>query len=289
MMENTAQLDTLNDKCFSELLKLIHELTGITISQSRKSMVQGRLRKRVGKLSLPNYDAYLEFVRKNPREHPTFIDLVTTNETYFFRTPRVWDYIEKTFLPAWIAAHPNQVFMAWSSASSSGEEAHSLGIICQSLREKNPGFLYQIVGTDISQEMVGLCQKGQYSGRTLEQFRNSRPELFQKYMKEIGGSVFQATPEIRSRLRFNTHNLFNPSVSQDKFDLVLCRNVLIYFTPADQEKVLDNILMRMTEKSMLIVGESESLTHIRSGFKYVEPLIYSLKETAVVSPGLQVA
>ena len=150
-----------------------------------------------------------------------------------------------------------------------------MGILCQSFRDKSPAFLYQIFGSDISQEMIALCQKGQYSGRTLEHFKTTKPELFQKYMKASGDGVFQAAPEVRSRLRFHTHNLFKPLVSRDRFDLVLCRNVLIYFSPADQESVLEKLMPRMSENSTLIVGESESLTHIRSDFKYLEPLIYS--------------
>lgn len=267
---------TLSAQCFGEFLKLIHELTGITIANNRTSMVEGRLRKRVAALNLANYEAYLDLVRKNKSEQVIFINLVTTNETHFFRTPRIWEYMEKKFLPEWFKTHPKKVFMIWSAAASSGEEAHSLGIICQAFKEKNPEFLYQIVGTDISQEMVALCQKGQYSAKTVENFKSTRPVMFQKYMKSIATDTFQANQEIRSRIKFQQHNLFNLLPLQEKFDLVLIRNVLIYFTAPDQEKVLSQILPKLASDGLLIIGESESLSHIKTPYKHVEPLIYNI-------------
>ena len=266
----------LNEKCFQAFLKLIYDLTGITIAQNRTSMVEGRLRKRVSALGLSSYEAYLQLVKEDRTEQVSFIDLVTTNETYFYRTPRVWEYIQNKFLPEWHLKHPKQVFMAWSAAASSGEEAHTLGLICQFFKEKNPNFVYQIMGTDISNEMVGLCQQGKYSGRSIESFKNQRPELFEKYMKKLEDGSYQAVPEIKSRIRFCQHNLFKSFQSKDKFDLVLIRNVLIYFKPNDQEKVLSLIVPKLSEQGVLIIGESESLSHIQTSFKHQEPLVYRI-------------
>lgn len=268
----------LSEKCFQEFLELIHELTGITIAKNRTSMIEGRLRKRITTLKLQSYESYLNLVKESRAEQGPFIDLVTTNETYFFRTPRIWDYIEHKFLPAWHSAHPKQIFNAWSAAASSGEEAHSLGLICQTFKEKNPGFLYQILGTDISQEMVGLCQAGQYTGRSIDSFKKTRAELFAKHMRPGPAGSFQVSPEIKSRLKFHQHNLFRPLQSSNNFDLILIRNVLIYFTGSDQEKVLSHLKPRMSESGILIIGESESLHHIETPFKSIEPFIYRSEE-----------
>lgn len=264
----------LNEKCLNDFIKLIHELTGITIAANRNSMVEGRLRKRLTTLGLTSYESYLKLVREDRSEQVNFVDLVTTNETYFYRTPRIWDYIEKKLLPDWLLTHPKAVFTAWSAASSSGEEAHTLGIICQSFKEKNPTFLYQITGTDISKEMVGLCQQGHYSGRSIESFKKTRPELFEKYLAKATGESFQVTPEIKSRLKFQQHNLFQSLQHKGRFDLVLIRNVLIYFKGPDQEKVISLIAPKMADDGVMIIGESESLTHINTNFKSVEPLVY---------------
>jgi len=269
----------LSEKCFQDFLKLIHDLTGITIAQNRTSMVEGRLRKRIAALSLASYESYLKLVKEDRSEQVFFVDLVTTNETYFYRTPRIWDYLEQKFLPEWYAKNPKKVFTAWSAASSSGEEAHTLGVICQFFKEKNPNFLYQVVGTDISNEMVGLCQQGKYSGRSVESFKNLRPELFEKYMKPTADGMYQAVSEIKSRLRFSQHNLFRPLQIQDKFDLVLIRNVLIYFKGPDQERVISLIAPKISDDGILVIGESESLSHIQTSFKHQEPLIYKLDPT----------
>lgn len=270
----------LSEKCLNDFIKLIHELTGITIASNRNSMVEGRLRKRLTTLGLTSYESYLKLVREDRSEQVNFVDLVTTNETYFYRTPRVWDYIEKKFLPEWFAAHPKAVFTAWSAAASSGEEAHTLGIICQAFKEKNPDFLYQISGTDISKEMVGLCQQGHYLGRSIESFKKTRPELFEKYMTKAAGDSFQVIPEIKSRLKFQQHNLFQSLQHKERFDLVLIRNVLIYFKGPDQEKVISLIGPKMAEDGVMIIGESESLTHINTNFKSVEPLVYKQNPAA---------
>lgn len=263
----------LNEACFGDCLELIHKLTGITIATNRNSMVEGRLRRRVRALNLSSYEEYLKLVREDRGEQARFIDLLTTNETYFYRTPRIWAYIEK-LLPVWMATHPNTVFTAWSAAASSGEEAYTLAILCQAFRDQAPGFRYQITGTDVSEERVALCQRGLYSGRSIDSFRKARPELFGRYMREVEDGAYEVLPDIRSRLRFQQHNLFRSLALSDRFDLVLIRNVLIYFQPRDQERVVALVQPRMTEDGIMIVGESESLTHLNTHFKAVEPLVY---------------
>jgi chemotaxis protein methyltransferase CheR len=270
----------LGEKCFHEFLQLIHELSGVTIESSRVSLVEGRLRKRLTALGLrgpEGYEDYLGRVREDTTERDLFIDLMTTHETYFFRTPRIWEYIENQMLPAWCSAHPKKEFTAWSAASSSGEEAHSLGMLCQALREKNPNFRYNIWGTDISQEMVALCQKGSYSGRSIESFKKHRPDFFKKYMNSTDQYSFQVNPKIRERIRFSQHNLFDNFQNKPRFDLILIRNVLIYFNSEDQEKVIELMSARLSEDGLLIIGESESLSHITTKFKPIEPLIYQPK------------
>ncbi|MCB0363198.1 MAG: protein-glutamate O-methyltransferase CheR, partial [Bdellovibrionales bacterium] len=128
----------LNQDCLLEAITLVYQLTGITLATSRSSMIEGRLRKRVHALNLDNYHDYLKIVKIDKNEQEIFVDLVTTNETYFYRTPRIWDYIEKKLLPSWFQSNPKAVFTAWSAAASSGEEAHTLAILCQAFKDKNP-------------------------------------------------------------------------------------------------------------------------------------------------------
>lgn len=267
-------LDNLDDVCFTKFLDLIHKLTGITIGKNRKSMVQGRLRKRILALSLNSYDEYLNYVLTHDEEKTPFIDLVTTNETYFFRTPRIWNYIESQLLPSYLQQNSGKSFSAWSAASSTGEEAHSLGVLCQQFKDKNNSFNYEIAASDISKRVVDMCRNGLYQGRSIESFRNSMSQTFLKYMVQSSDGVFSVGPEIKKKMKFFEHNLFTPPKDKKQYDLILIRNVFIYFTQEDQIKVLKLILPHLTSDGILIIGESESLTGINVGLTKVENLIY---------------
>lgn len=274
---------TMNEKCFNEYVLYIHKLTGISIGSSRISLIEGRLNKRLVKLNISSFEEYLSIVKLDKNEQIQFINLITTNETYFFRTPRIWDYMEKKILPSWFEKNEKKTFYVWSAAASSGEEAHSVAIVCHMFKLKNPSFNYQILGTDISNEMISLCEKGEYIGKSIELFKNSRIDLFKKSMIEIQDSKFKVLPEIKKNIQFKQHNLFNDLVTKNKFDLILNRNVLIYFTIPDQEKVLSLMVPKLNNSGVLIIGESESLSHINTSFKLIEPLVYDLKPVSTVS------
>ncbi|MFN8790025.1 MAG: CheR family methyltransferase [Bdellovibrionales bacterium] len=274
-MTSPGLLQDLSDDSLREWIQMIHRLTGITISESRRSMVQGRLRKRVLELKLSSYQEYFAYVQTKADEKTIFIDLITTNETYFYRTPRIWDYIEKEFLPQWHKTRPGGNLQAWSAAASSGEEAHTLGILLQNYRSTRADFSYSILGTDISQKMVQSCQQGEYVGKALDHFQKLRPDLAQKFLVPLPSGASTVHADIRLRLKFKTHNLFQPLVGAPKFDLILLRNVLIYFTPKDQEVVLQNVAANLAGDGVLIIGESESLTHIQTPFRSLHPLIYT--------------
>lgn len=272
-MQDQGPEAEISEACFAEYITLIHKWTGITISQTRKAMLYGRLKRRMRALGHSTFESYLDYVRKTPDEKTPFIDLVTTNETYFFRTPRIWDYISKDFIPQWHQKNPMKTFRVLSGASSSGEEAHSLGILCQEFKEQRPHFQYQIVGTDISSRMVAEATDGKYSGRSIESFRHS--PRFEKYMR-ADGDGFRVITEIKSRLEFRSHNLLN-KFTGEAFDLILLRNVLIYFQGPEMEKVVANLMPVMSPNGLFIIGESESLTHVQTDLEAVAPLIYRPK------------
>lgn len=278
----------LSDTTFGLIRDLIHDLTGITVNESRKAMVEGRLRRRLRDRGLDAYERYLELVRQEAEERLAFIDAVTTNETQFFRTQRVWSFIEQEFLPEWAAAHPGRTCRIWSAAASSGEEAHSLAIACDLFRQRHAGFAYRILGTDISREMVALCERGLYGGRAVDAFRRTRPDAFAKYMVPQGDR-FRLAAEPRGALTFRRHNLFEPLRGQQPFDLVLLRNVLIYFTATDQERVLARVEACLAPGAALVIGESESLGSLTTGFVQAQPLVYRRSEDAMPAPGAHVA
>lgn len=264
----------LTNRLLEKLIDHVHRHTGITMAKNRKAMLQGRLRRRMRELSLDSYERYVEFLEENPSEVEIFVDLVTTNETYFFRTPRVWDYFFKEYLPAWNKSNPGKILRVWSAASSSGEEAYSIAICCQEFKEAHPGFVYQVLGSDISQGVLEEAANARYSGRAIETFKAARGAWFDKYLRPEGEG-FRIIPELHARVRFEKHNLYDHLLGQEPFDIVFLRNVLIYFAQADQEKVLERVRRSMKPDGRLIIGESESLNRLDVGFRYVAPLIYA--------------
>lgn len=273
-MDKFSEIDKIDDACFREYLNTIHDLTGITISQHRKTMLFARIHKRLQQLTINSFEDYLSLIRKNKEEQATFIDLITTNETSFFRTPRVWEQLEKSIIPKWIQNNKDKCFNIWSAAASSGEEAFSLSMLCSMIQEEHKDFNFKILGTDISKEMITKCNKCEFSEKSIELFKKSNPKIFEKYMMPGSQGNFQPVKMLKNFIQFKEHNLFNPLPKGEKFDLILLRNVLIYFTKTDQEKALRNICLHLKDEGVLIIGESESLTFLKTDFKYLSPLVY---------------
>lgn len=273
----TNVIEDLDQNALEAIIEQIYSLSGITISTTRKAMVQGRLRKRIRELDLSSYTAYLDLVKTSQDEQIKFVDMLTTNETTFFRTPRIWNYLLNQYLPKWMKEHPGQTFKAWSAAASSGEEAHSLAILCLVFQNLNPNFKFQIFGSDISHQMIEKCKLGLFSDKAIQGLNRYDSSLYNKYIQKIDNDTFKISDKVKQHLTFKPHNLFATAPNTNHFDLVLVRNVLIYFKANDQEKVLQNLERSLVNDGVLVIGESESLSHIKTDFEHLEPLIYRKK------------
>lgn len=278
---NALDLEELDRNSLQKILKLVHQLTGITMGENKKRMLQGRLRPRMRIIGTNTYEQYLDYLDSHKSEIQEFINLVTTNETSFFRTQRVWDFFIKEFLAAWSVSSSQQTLKIWSGASSSGEEIYTIAICCEEHRQKNPEFNYQILGTDISTEVLAVAEKGIYSGRSIEAFKTTNRTLFDKYLVPVD-DAFRIKPELKANIRFHTHNLYHIPAMKNHYDIVFLRNVLIYFEASDQEKVLGNMGSSLVDGGYLIIGESESLASLKTPFKYIQPLVHKKGEG---SPG----
>lgn len=270
--------DIINSKfgssCFQLYLDYIHEKTGITIGKSRKTMVASRVRKRARELEISDYNIYLDMVKSDIKEQTLFIDAITTHETYFYRTPEVWQYLSESFVPNYCREYKQRDLKVWSAAASTGEEAYTIAIILSECKRVFPSLNFDILATDISDNVLKKAQSGIYSGHAIEKFRLTKPNLFKCYLKSNGKSQYRVIPELKSKVAFKTHNLFSFPQFEHKFDVIFLRNVLIYFNKEDQEKVLFNIHKCLSPQGILIIGESESLLHMSSSFEYLLPHIY---------------
>lgn len=266
-------MEALTPATLSALIALVHRHTGIAMSERKSVLLQGRLRPRLRTLALDSYQAYLAVVERDPDEVQVFINMVTTNDTAFFRTPHVWEYFAKTFLPAWVAAHPGRTLKLWSAAAASGEEAYSLAMLCEEFQRGVPTFHYQILATDISTAVLATATAGLYGGRSVERMRALHPALFERYFS-IESSGARVAALLKKQIRFAEHNLLTGLGPLEKFDLILLRNVLIYFEADHQKKVVDLLRPNLHEESKLILGESETLSHLQTGYVHELPLVY---------------
>lgn len=271
----------LNDRCFTELATKVHALTGITIKPERRAMLEGRLMKRLRSLKLPDFESYIQYINSTTDEHEAFVNTVTTNETYFYRTPRIWEYISTDFLNDWHTQNKGKTLNIWSAASSTGEEAHTIGVLMQAFKDNHRGFDYRISGTDIDSSVIQRASTGLYNGRSIERFRNEKPELFARYMVGNDTDGYKVAKHIKQNIQFKYLNLFKPTAVDLSYSLILLRNVLIYFTREDQELVLRTVHKRLNPTGVLIIGESESLYNLSSDFLTINPTIYKHKNTAL--------
>lgn len=268
------QLGELAGDTLDTLIALVRRHTGIAMTDKKSVLLQGRLRPRVRALGLGSYREYLQLVERGGAEVPQFIDLVTTNDTLFFRTPHVWEYFSQQFLPGWLGRGAGQTLRIWSAAAASGEEAYSIAMLCQEFQEKHANFRYQILATDISQQILATARAAQYGGRSVEKVRQSHPKLAEKYLQPAGAEV-RVAEALKKQVTFAEHNLLQPLKPAQQFDIIFLRNVLIYFDEPAQEVILGKALLSMKADAKLILGESESLSRLNTGYRFESPLIYA--------------
>lgn len=276
-MNALFDLKQIDAYSLKRLLELVYQYTGISMGEDKRELLASRLRGRLYELNLPDYYCYVNYLESEKSEIEFFINMVTTNETYFFRTPRVWNYFINEFLPEWYAKYHGETLKIWSAASSTGEEAYSIGACCEEFRKQNPDFNYFILGTDISTQVIHQAKKATYKGRAIENFKRDYPIIFNHQMKACDES-FKVNEEITKRCRFQKHNLFDPPQEAHFFDIVFLRNVLIYFEDQDKEKVLTNICKSMQNDGKLIIGEAENLGTVNCCFDFHSLLIYKKRK-----------
>lgn len=275
-MEQESGIDQATQRA---LLDRVHRHTGIHMADRKWTLLQGRLRRRLQALTLECYADYLAVLESRPEEVGHFINLVTTNETSFFRTPRIWEHLWEHSLPDWFRRHRGATLQVWSAAASTGEEAYSMAMLCEEFRELHPAFKYQIVATDIASQVLQIGRAGRYQGRNIEGLKRIRPAMADKYF-QAQDDGFVVSPALRSHVIFREHHLHRRLDGAPRFDIALLRNVLIYFDDEGQRTVLEHVRRAMAPEGVLIIGESESLTRLNAGFDFEQPLIYRRQENA---------
>lgn len=260
----------LNDSEFHNFQRWLHRAAGINLSPAKKALVAGRLYKRLKHYQLDSYGDYFKLIMAGESGHELQIalDLLTTNETYFFREPKHFDFLRQQVLPK---ATPGRIWRLWSAASSSGEEPYSLAMTLAEGLGTTP---WEIIGSDISSQMLAKARNGHYPmdrAATLPQ-----PMLVKYCLKGIGpqAGTFLVDKALRNRMKFVQINLNEAFPEMGEFEVIFLRNVMIYFDQETKRKVIARMLPLLKSGGYLMISHSESLNGISDALKLVAPSIY---------------
>ncbi|UUX94544.1 protein-glutamate O-methyltransferase CheR [Aquabacterium sp. J223] len=260
----------ITDAEFQRFQRFIFDRAGITMSEAKKSLVSGRLSKRLAAHGCTSYGAYFEILRegRNAEEVQTAIDLLTTNETYFFREPRHFELLHRL---ANEAAARGQSMRVWSAASSSGEEAYSIAMV---LADRMGDAPWEVVGTDISQRVLHKARSGHYP---MERARHIPPAYLKRFCLKGTGTqqgTLLVDKALRRRVRFAQVNLNTTLPQLGSFDLVFLRNVMIYFNGDTKRQVVARVLSLLRPGGHFCIGHAESLGDVSGAVAALAPSIY---------------
>lgn len=260
----------LTDAEFAQFQKLIYEIAGISMTDAKKVLLAGRLNKRLRHYGYGTFAEYYRHVNApgHELERQTMVDLLTTNETYFFREQKHFD-----FLKSLVANHPrHRSFDVWSAASSTGEEIYTICMVLADVLGIDGQ--WSVTGSDISTQVLKVAEAGHYS---LERTRGLPPEYLRKYclkgVREQEGT-FIIDKRLRAHTRFLQVNLNSKLPEIGQFDVIFLRNVMIYFDQETKRQVVARLAQKLRPQGHFIVGHSETLNGITDELKVIQPTIY---------------
>lgn len=269
----------LSAKSFARLAAFIEEQLGIRMPETKKIMLESRLNKRLRILGMADYESYLDYVFSNSDdgiELIHMIDAVTTNKTDFFREPDHFDLLTTRLLPALVAAKAPRPFLNfWSAGCSTGEEPYTLAIVLEEYRERHGGFDYHITASDISSQALNKAVNAVYDAERVSMvplavkrkymLRSSRPNVEEIRIKK----------ELRQKIDFIRLNFMDQTYPfEGQFDVVFCRNVIIYFDRPTQERLLGRMCRYLRYGGIFFLGHSETLTGMNLPLKSLAPTVY---------------
>ncbi len=253
---------SIGDAAFDALARLLRDETGIVLSESKKGLAVSRLSRRLRDLGLPDFDAYCALLSSpdGPAEMQEMILLLTTNVTRFFREGHHFDQLRTAIFPGLAAkAKSGGRVRIWSAGCSSGEEPYSIAMTALAAVPRVETANFRILATDIDRNVLSVGRTGRY--KISAEDRGASP-LMAKYMDPVAGSpdTFEVSDKLRAMVQFAELNLQNPWPMQGKFDVIFCRNVVIYFSTETQQALWPRFAGVLNPGGHLMIGHSERVT-----------------------------
>lgn len=252
----------LTEADFRKFLDLIYRVAGIRIPETKRLMVTNRLRRRLRATGLASFAAYYARLTAEPRdgEMQRFLDVMTTNETYFFRDPHHFDWFGDVFVPEAIRQARDRrrprSLRIWSAACATGEELYSLALRLRAHRGQLAGWDLTLLGTDLSAAALDVARSGSYDARALRLIPPA--DRAANFDHDPATGRWTLKPEVRALASWRRHNLLDPW-TDGAFDCIFLKNVLIYFDPDSKRRVVRNLLDAMARGGYLVVGPTEGV------------------------------
>jgi len=273
----------ITDEDYRFIRTLVYDRSRINLGPNKKELVRNRLLKRLQVLGLENFGSYCRLLRKEKgdEEKTAVLDSISTNVTHFFREWKHFEFLQTTVLPQWAAGlrrRRSEPWRIWSAACSSGEEPFSLAILFADFFRRQPRVepqTWEIFATDLSSRVLATAREAVYKS---ERVKLPDPSWLQTYFQkgiDAWDGYYRIKSELRERVEFTHLNLVEwPYPCSGKFDVIFCRNVMIYFDKPTQEQLIPRLAQYLTPGGFLFIGHSEKLPDIDHGLKRIRPSIY---------------
>jgi len=274
---------SLSDREFDRLREMIKDICGIDLAANKKELVRNRLNKRLRDLSLDSYKAYLDFVSSpgQREEIIRMVDAISTNVTHFFRESKHFDLLRDQVIKPAIQRGRRQ-FRVWSAGCSSGEEPYTIASVFSDTVADAASLDIRILATDISTEILDKAKQGIYGD---DRLREVDPRILKKHFRKTDNGEWAVSEKLKKFVTFSRLNLMDPWPMKGPFDVIFCRNVMIYFDKQTQGDLVRRYSDLLRSGGYLLIGHSESLTGVNHGLEYEKPTVFRKVENATMEIG----
>jgi len=272
--------NTITTEDYQSFRKFLEDVSGIVLGDNKQYLVTSRLTKLISDSEIDSFGTLMKRMKTDGKLCNRIMDAMTTNETSWFRDVYPFDILKEKLLPERVKIQPRTIRI-WSAACSTGQEPYSLSMMIQEYLQSKPGSLstdaVQIIGTDISPSVLAVAKSGVYEGVAVS--RGLPQERKAKFFREVS-TGWEVNADIKKRVSFRELNLMQNYTLLGRFDIIYCRNVLIYFSTELKRDILARMATCLNPGGFLVLGGSESITNYSNEFNLIRwrnGVIYQLK------------
>lgn len=270
----------LSESLFQKFSTLVYREAGINLHDGKKALLEARLAKRLRATGIASPKEYLDFIlsEEGREEYVRFFDAVSTNLTFFFREPKHFEFLEKIAVPEILERNRRDGrsrIRIWSAGCSTGEEPYSIAMTVLAALDHPGRWDFRVLATDISTRVLSAAQAGVYDKAKLTHVPAAlRQRFFEPVVHGGPSKSYRVSGELMKIVAFRRLNLMDPFPFSGPFDVIFCRNVMIYFDKKTQESLIQKMSAYLHAGGYFLVGHSESLTGLKHPLRYVKPAVY---------------